>query len=387
MEDLRCDVIVVGGGIIGLTSALSLADIGLRVILLEKRDLSKVMTSSFDNRVSAISYGSWKLLSSIGVANSLEQNAGPINQIRVTDENSKQFLHFDNASLDVVVPLGFMVSNEELVKALYEKVTNHENISLISPASYTNIIQLNNKIHVTLDNNKIVKGCLLIAADGKNSAIRDIAGINYTRVDAKQSAIVFNIEHEFSHNQIAVEHFYPGGPFAVLPMKNPNQSCIVWSESHSVAKLIHEKLNKADLDWQHKLGDYLGEAKVLNKSVLYKLEVIQARKYCNNRIALIGDAAHHIHPVAGQGANLGFLDISALVEVVAKAYNLGLDIGSEFVLAEYQKARKGNNKLMVSMTGFLVTLFSNDILGLSIARKLGLGIVNKLPRLKTYFMQ
>jgi 2-octaprenyl-6-methoxyphenol hydroxylase len=354
----QCDVIIIGGGPAGATQACALAMHGLKVIVVDQLAPEVTMQANFDGRTTAIAYGSSNIYRGIDVWPLFEPFAEPILDIRVSDHNSHSFMHYDHANLEWIAPAK-VVSFER-----------HENAAV-----------------VILDNGTTLQGKLLIAADGRNSQMREIVGIPLTKWSYHQNAIVCMIEHELPHEGVAHEHFLPTGPFAVLPMQG-NRSSVVWS--------MREELSPAMMDltpaefataMQEKFGDSLGKLTLSSQRWCYPLGVQFASTYIDKRFAMIGDAAHVIHPIAGQGLNMGLRDVAALTESLVEAHRLGLDIGGHTTLDRYQRWRRFDNMSLIAVTDSLTRLFSNDIRPLKFLRDSGLGLMNNIGPAKKFLMK
>ena len=298
------DILIIGGGFSGLTAALSLADSNknLKIALLEKNDIIN-QDRKRDGRVFAISKSSVALFKKIGIFDELEKVSGKILDIRITDGNSPFYLHFDGQGVDSQSPsMGAVIENFHIYNALRKKVIAQANIELISPNFYEDINFIEDAVEVILDNKRVIKAQLLIASDGRNSPLRTKFDIKTFEKSYNQAAIVFNIKHEKPHNNVAQEKFLPEGPFAILPMKKDNQSSIVWTVKEEMADIIMGLDEENFLQQLKKrTTDYLGEIQVSAKPFKYNLNLVVADSYFYKRMLLLGDAAHGIHPIAGQG--------------------------------------------------------------------------------------
>lgn len=380
------DVIIVGAGLVGMSMALALARIGLNVSVIEKTNINTHFEPEFDGRVSAIALGSQRILNNIGAWEFMQAHAEPILDIRVTDGATPFFLHYDHNEISDE-PFGYIVENRYIRYALHQAAAQLKNLTLIDNFTIKTLVKTAHNATITGINNEILQASLLIAADGRISQARKLAGIDVTTWDYKQTAIVCTIEHTLPHHGLAQERFFPVGPFAVLPMMN-NRSSLVWVEPNdrieSYLELPEEEFVQ---EITERVGGYLGDIKTIGGRFSYPLSLLHAKKYVAQRVAVIGDAAHGMHPIAGQGVNLGFRDVAVLAELISKQYSLGLDIGGEDILANYASLRNFDNVSMLAITDILNRLFSNNIIPLRAARDIGLWTIGKLPIVKKLFMQ
>jgi 2-octaprenyl-6-methoxyphenol hydroxylase len=307
-----------------------------------------------------------------------------ITDSRTGDAVRPVFLTFD-ANVSEGEPFAHMVPNEPLIVAL-RGAAEGAGITLTAPEAVQRFSLANGRVAAGLASGSERRARLLVAADGVKSRLRALAGIKTVTWRYPQSAIVVNVRHERPHNGVAVEHFLPGGPFAILPLKG-NRSSLVWAErSAAAAKLVEADDFVFLVELERRFGHRLGEIALAGPRRTYPLGLILARDFVRPRFALLGDAAHGIHPIAGQGLNLGFRDAAALAETIVDAYRLGLDIGSLEVLRRYERWRRYDTWQMGVMTDALNRLFSNDFTPLRVMRDVGLGIVDRLPRLKSLFI-
>jgi 2-octaprenyl-6-methoxyphenol hydroxylase len=390
-KDMSVEVVVAGGGMAGMTMGLALATSGIETAVIEAAPVTAMREAAFDGRTSAIAYGSQQIFAGIGVWDRLADRAEPIRDIRIADGTladgpSSLFLHYDR--LDVGSDaLGYILENRDIRDSLLTVGEGTAGFHLLSPARVAAADRSSGGVSVTLADGRRIAARLLIAADGKNSPLRQAAGIRATRFDYPQTAIVCTVAHARPHGGVAVELFLPSGPFAMLPMTG-QRSNIVWSERRDLAGHILELDDRAFFDELHRrFGDWLGDIRVEGPRIGFPLGLMHAERYTDRRLALIGEAAHVIHPIAGQGLNLGLRDVAALAESVVDARRLGLDVGSGEVLARYERWRRFDNVLMATAMDGLNRLFSNDIGPLRLARDLGLAAVNRLPPLKRFFMR
>ena len=397
--DIEADIVIAGGGLVGLTAALALASgeagAPFSVAVVDALDPAAVRDAAYDGRNSSIAYASWRMFEALGLADRLEGKAADINDILVTDGRVREgaapmFLHFAAAEIADETgdqPLGHFVENRHLREALQDAVAACPGITLIAPARVAGVTFDAAKAVVTLNDGRRIAAALCIAADGKQSPVRETAGIRTIGWDYDQAGIVTTMVHERPHEGVAQEYFLPGGPFAVLPMTG-NRCSLVWTEKKDVAADLMALDDAAFADEARaRFGSYLGKASPEGPRWSYPLSLQLAREYVRPRLALVGDAAHAIHPLAGQGYNLGMRDVAALADVLVEGRRLGLDIGALNVLERYQRWRRFDNTALAVMTDGLNRLFSNDIPPLRIARDIGLGLVNRFGPARRLFMR
>jgi len=384
-KDMKADVLVVGGGLNGLPFAIAVASAGLDVVVLERNAPDDLTSAAFDGRVSAIAHASRNLFRSTGIWDHIEAKE-PMLDIRITDGPSKCFLHYDHRQLGEE-PFGHMVENRHMRQALYKRAAEIDSLQILAPAEYTDIERNAQGVTASLKGEVTISARLLAAADGRLSPIRDLAGIKTVGWSYDQAGIVCTIAHELPHYGVAQERFLKPGPFAILPMTG-NRSSLVWTEQTDRAKVIMALPDgEFEAEMAKRFGDYLGELKVVGPRWSYPLTLHQSERYTGERLALIGDAAHGMHPIAGQGLNLGLRDVAALAEVVVDAARLGQDIGGQTVLEDYQRWRRFDSIVLLAITDGLNRLFTNDIPPVRLARDVGLAAVNKMPKLKGFFME
>lgn len=377
------DVIIVGGGPVGLTLALALVQSarGIRVALVDRRPLSVPR----DNRASAIAAAVRRVFEALGVWPAMLAEAQPISAMRITDSGEGDisrplFLTFDG---DVAPGEAFAhmvpnrVSGQVLIDALGDAAT------IIAPAEVTGYAAEGNGARLTLADGRVLTAPLLVAADGGQSALRGMAGIGVIGHDYGQTGLVTTIAHALPHDGVAYEHFRPAGPFASLPLTG-NRSSLVWTERSADAPRFLAMDNAALAgEIEAAMGATLGAVTVEEKLMGFPLRLQVARDFIAPRLALVGDAAHVVHPIAGQGLNLGLKDVAALAEVVVDAIRLGLDHGSDDVLSRYQSWRRLDTASMVAMTDLLNRLFSNDVAPVRALRDFGLGLVDRAGPIKS----
>ena len=395
----QADLIVCGGGMVGLTLGLAAAQGGLKVVVVDALAPSATLDASFDGRVSALAYASVRMLTVLGIWSQLEAQAQPIHQILVTDGQpgraaSPFSLHFDAEEVGAAA-LGHIAENRHIRRA--QHAISSSNLELISPGSVTRLEIGVGFVLAHLNDGQTIKAQLAVAADGRESRLRAAQGIGVVGWSYPQTGIVATVAHEKPHNGVAYEHFLPSGPFAILPMTE-NRSSLVWTEKKEKAPAMLA-LDEADFNEEvaRRFGKHLGETEVIGFDNgahprpggrwSYPLSFHLARDYVRPRFALAGDCAHGIHPIAGQGLNLGLKDAAALAETILDAARLGLDIGSVAVLKRYERWRRFDSFALAAGTDALNRLFSNDIAPLRHLRDLGLGIVDAIGPARRFFMR
>lgn len=384
------DCLIAGGGYVGLSTAVAIkaSAPNLDIVLVDAAPEAAILS---DERASAIAAAATRMLDQLGLWSELLEHAQPINEMIVTDSRTSDpvrpvFLTFGDASdTSGSEPFAHMVPNRELVKVLRRKATEL-GIELIHEDSVTSFGTEDPVSEINLALGRKYHARLLVAADGVRSKLREQAGIKTVHWSYDQMGIVTTVEHERPHHGRAEEHFMPGGPFATLPLKG-NRSSLVWTEPTSNARRLMEADPMTfELELERRFGHKLGEIEVVGPRKAFPLGLTLARDYVKHRFALVGDAAHGIHPIAGQGLNLGFKDAAALAQVVVETERLGLDIGALTALERYQMWRRFDTVQMGVVTDVLNRLFSNDIAPLRLLRTVGLGIVDRMPMLKRGFI-
>ena len=399
-DRFTADVCVMGAGPVGGSLACRLAEAGISTVVVDRAALPPMEHPAFDGRAYAISAGSRWLLDEAGLWDRLPEPAQPIQEIRVTDGKvgrraSRLFLHFDSAELDAG-PFGWMVEARGLRIALNAHMRELPALRVLAPAE-ASVERRPDGVTVRIAGGPEVDCRVVIAAEGRNSPLREQAGIPVTRLPYGQTGMVCAISHELPHHGIALEHFLPAGPFALLPMAPsadalaggaPNVSAIVWTERRPIAdRMMALDGARFEREIARRLGDHLGAIRVVGRRWSYPLSAMLAHRYVDTRLALAGDAAHGIHPIAGQGLNLGFQDAIVLADRLIEAVEAGHDPGSPALLTRYQRARRPDNMLMLGMTDGLDRLFSSDFPPLRLARDMGIAAVHRLGPLKRLFMR
>jgi 2-octaprenyl-6-methoxyphenol hydroxylase len=388
MTTTTLDILVCGGGYVGLSAAvaLKLAAPSLDVAVI---DAAPPEVWRKDQRASAIAAGARRLLTTLGVWKDIESEAQAINDMIITDSRTSDpvrpvFLTFDGAIEDGE-PFAHMAPNVAMVAALREKA-KEIGVPIHQSAAASALDITEREARVETADGRTFTARLVIAADGVKSSLREMAGIKTQRWEYGQSGIVTTVAHERPHNGRAEEHFLPSGPFAILPLTG-NRSSLVWTErTEDADRLVAEDDFVFEAELERRFGHHLGALTVEGGRRAFPLGLTLAREFVRPRLALAGDAAHGIHPVAGQGLNLGFRDVAALAETVVEANRLGLDIGSLTVLERYQTWRRFDTVRMGVTSDILTRMFSNDITPLRLIRDFGLGLVDRMPAMKRYFI-
>lgn len=374
-------IVVVGGGIVGLTLAVALGKAGLRVAVVERATAAAMRARAFDGRVSALAASSQAVFAGLGLWEALAGAAQPIREIRVSDGASPLFLHYHRRDVGAEA-LGYIVENRWIRRALLNAAEALDGVSLLDGRAVERVARGRAGARVALSDGGILAASLVAAADGRRSPVRRLAGIGALESSYGQDGIVATVAHERPHRGIAQERFLPSGPFAVLPMTG-RRSSIVWTERAPVAERLLA-LPRAGLEVElgRRFTDYLGALAIDGPVFSYPLTLTLAARYAADRVALLGDAAHAIHPIAGQGLNIGIRDAAALAEAAVDAARLGLDPGAPSALAGYARRRRADGFAMLAVTDGLNRLFSNDRAPLRLGRRLGLAAVDRLPGLK-----
>ena len=385
----RSDVIILGGGLVGLTLALALDRHGIGTIVVDPADPATQIAKSYDGRATAVSSSSWRMLEALGVAERLEGEACAIRAIRVSDGLAPGGISFEPDEDDD--PLGMMIENRLLRGALQECAKAAERIQLFMPARPAETVRDVNGARVALDDGRLLSAPLLVAAEGRNSPTREAADMPLARWSYDHVAIVSTVTHERPHGETAYEIFYPTGPFAILPMlageDGKPRSAIVWSvpEKDAVATLgLSERALAHEI--QKRMGDFLGTVMLAGPRFSYPLGFHHAARITDLRLALVGDAAHGIHPIAGQGLNLGFRDAAALAEVLVEGARLGLDLGDAQLMARYERWRSLDTFMVAMATDSLTRLYGVPGKAASAIRRLGMGAVERIGPLKDRMM-
>lgn len=389
MKEDRFDIVIAGAGYVGMAAAVAVARArpDLRIAIV---DAAPANVWKKDGRASAIAAAAMRLLGQLGCHDAVMKEAQPINEMIVTDSKASDpvrpvFLTFGGEAKEGE-PFAHMVPNVVMNGAL-RKRASQLGVTLIEGVTVDGFEAGPSDVSVSLGDGRTVFASLLVAADGVRSRLRDMAGIKTVHWDYGQSGIVCTVAHERPHNGRAEEHFLPAGPFAILPLKG-NRSSLVWTErTEDAERLVNGDDLVFEMELERRFGLKLGEISVEGGRRAWPLGLTLARGFVKPRFALAGDAAHGIHPIAGQGLNLGLKDVAALAQTIVEADRLGLDIGALDVLERYERWRRFDTVQMGITTDVLNRMFSNDFGPLRAVRDLGLGIVDRLPGLKNYFIE
>lgn len=393
---ITTEALIVGGGMVGMAAAVALAEGGIATVVIDTEPAEERVSSGYDGRSSALAFGSRRALHRLGIWQAMAGDAEPILDIRVSDGRPGQsaaplFLHYDHLESGLAAPFGHIVENLVTRRALLARLAELPLATVLAPARLAKVERGADSVEAELADGRSIKARLLIAADGANSALRAAAGIPIAQFAYQQTGIVATVAHELDHEGVAHECFLPSGPFAMLPMtdwQGRHRSSIVWTERRwLVPALLGLDDDGFSAEIERRFGNSLGRIRVLGGRWSYPLRLIHAARYLDRRLVLLGDAAHAIHPIAGQGLNLGLRDVAALAEVLVDAHRLGLDIGSSAVLEDYERWRRFDTMLLIAVTDSLNRLFSNDLAPVRLLRDMGLAAVNRLPPLKRLFMR
>ena len=383
--EIRSDVAIVGAGPVGALVAALIAQAGLSVTVIEAGKAEIITKPQSDGRAIALALAPKRALDVGGFWPLLAADAEPILDIRVTDGHAPVYLHYDHRTVGTD-PFGWIIENEVIKTAALARL-HQLGVRVLTETRVESWEFGPHEAVAHLAGGGRVRARLAVAADGRRSFTRDAAGIEITGWDYGQSAIVCAIAHEKPHRGIAHEHFMSAGPFAILPMTG-NRSGIVWTEARKRAQGIVDQTDGAFLaEMAERFGDFLGPLTLASPRFAYPLTFQIAKKYTGKRLVLVGDAAHGMHPIAGQGLNLGLRDAAALGQVVVEAARLGLDIGGSPVLDRYRAWRRVDTALMMGVTDSLNKLFTSDLAPVKLARDVGLWAVEHTPPLKTLFMR
>lgn len=381
----RADAIILGGGLVGLTLAIALDKHGLSSIVVDPADPAATTARAYDGRATAVSSSSFRMLQAIGVADRLEGHGCPIGAIHVSDGLAPGGLVFDPPEGDD--PLGMMFENRLIRAALHDTAEAAPNITFLSRTRPGEVVRDSAGVRVALDDGRLIEAPLLIGAEGRNSPMREAARIPVARWHYDHVAIIQTIEHERPHGNTAYEIFYPAGPFAILPMLPGTRSAIVWSipAADAPATLgLPDRAIAAEIE--KRMGGFLGAVTLAGPRSSYPLGFHHAAQIVAERLALVGDAAHGIHPIAGQGLNLGFRDAAALAQTLVEGARLGLDLGDAQLLERYARWRSLDTFMVAAATDALTRLYGIPGKTASAVRRFGMGLVHRVGPLKDRLM-
>lgn len=389
--DHSSDLLIVGGGLNGPALALAAAQTGLRSTVIDARPESARRGDNFDGRSYALALASVRMLRALGLWDGLKADAQPMQEIKVSDGragDAQAFLglHFDSAEIEEG-PMGHMLEDRYLRRALLAAMEAEPLVTHLSGETVVAQEVSHSGASVTLASGEVLTGRLIVGADGRQSGTAARAGIRRTGWDYSQTALVCAIAHEKPHGGVAHQFFMPAGPLAILPLPG-NRSSIVWSERRDIAQEINALPEEEYLTvLRPRFGDFLGEISLAGDRFAYPLGLTVANRFIADRLALVGDAAHGMHPIAGQGLNAGLRDVAALAHVLSHAARRGEDIASPQVLARYEQWRRFDTASLVAATDLFNRLFSNDNPLLRAGRDLGMSLLNAMPSARRSFIR
>jgi len=379
------DIVILGCGYSGMITALALSHQGISSTIIEKNPCTGKFLQ--DPRTISINLKSKDFLEKISLWQHLKKYAADVNNIHVMHNYQPETLSFTKDELGLSGALGYMIDGSSLKQTLFSLIKEIKLIKLIKSVGYRDVSFEGDICNLTLEDGTSLKPDLVIVSDGRNSIIKDkYFGYSVNKCYG-EAAFVFNIRHEKAHNNAALEHFLPTGPFATLPLLDQNESAVVWSVESELAAM-YKLLDKKELTQQIQkiLGNFWGEVEITNEVQLFNLTAQVTDKYFFKNLVLVGDAAHHIHPLAGQGLNLGIIDIAYLSKIINRYFNLGLEL-NEIALKDYQKSRKYDNLKMFLATDLIDTVFRNQSLPSKIFKKVGFNFLNCFPTLKNQIIK
>jgi 2-octaprenyl-6-methoxyphenol hydroxylase len=384
------DLLILGGGLVGMTLALAAARKGMTSHVVDMADPASLTEENFDGRASAISTASWNLFTNIGLADRLEPHGCPIASIAVTDQMKPGRLDFTPKPHEG--SLGRMFANRELRLALFEAAKSEPLIAWHAPANVVERERGEHRVAATLADGTVLTAELMVAAEGRRSPTREEEGLAMASWDYSHRALIVGLDHEQPHDNVAWEIFYPAGPFALLPMldgpEGQHRSALVWTVDEKDAAGTLALSDRAFLaEVEKRMGDLLGKVSLNSPRSSYPLTFQHTVKIVGQRLALVGDSAHGMHPIAGQGLNLGLRDVGALVEVLVEARRLGLDLGDAQMLKKYEDWRALDSLMVMGATDGLTRLFGVPGKAASAIRRIGMSGVQRTPLLKKLFME
>ncbi|CAM4093836.1 2-octaprenyl-3-methyl-6-methoxy-1,4-benzoquinol hydroxylase [Novosphingobium lubricantis] len=389
MSERDADVVILGGGLVGMTLAIGLAKAGITSHVVDNSDPAAQTAEGFDGRASAISTASWNLYTHLGLADELAPKGCPIAAIAVTDAMKPGRIDFQPGEGDG--SLGRMYANRDLRLAMYAAAAREDAIGFHPRSHVVARERGDHGVAVTLADGRVLTGRLLVGAEGRQSPTRDEAGFTPARWDYGHRAIIAGLTHEKPHDNVAWEVFYPAGPFALLPLlDNPDgthRSALVWTVAEADAAAVlamPDAMFVAEV--VQRMNGIFGAVALASPRTSYPLNFHHTARIVEHRLALVGDAAHGMHPIAGQGLNVGLRDVAALVEVLADGVRLGLDVGDAQLLARYERWRAADTFMVATATDVLTRLFGVPGRVPSAVRRLGMAAVQRTGPLKRWFM-
>jgi len=380
------DVVIVGGGMVGAALACALGNTVLKVAVLDHAPAAAPPDQSYDQRVSAITLASQAFFENVGAWDGMaRRRISPVREMRVWSEGGQGAIHFDAAEIGEAC-LAWIIENSVIRNALLERLQHFTNVHYLCPVQLQDIHLTEEAATLTLQDGRSLRTRLLVGADGADSAVRHAAEIETQSLNLNQKGIVATVVTGKPHAQVARQRFLATGPLAFLPLDEPRTCSIVWSADSARADQLLALDDAAFIaELQHAFGDALGKIETVGPRAAFPLALSHAKAYTAARVALIGDAAHTVHPLAGQGVNLGFLDAAALAEVLLDAGEK--DFGAHLVLRRYERWRKGGNLSMIAVTGGFRYLFGNDLPLVSQLRNAGLEFTNSVTPMKNFIMR
>jgi len=380
------DVVVVGGGMVGATMAVALSGQGLSIAIVEAFPFRSDQQPSYDARSIALAYGSHKIFAAMGVWDDMRDGATPIKKIHISDQGQFGVTRLD-AQQEGVSSLGYVIENRVIGGALMARLAQCEDVSLLCPAKLESVSYEDHllKADLSVDGEiKTISARLLIGADGGNSQVRKLLDIDVTRWEYGQTAVIANVTPSYPHNNVAYERFTSSGPMALLPMSDGRCSLVLTVRDENLDEILALDDDAFLSILNERFGFRLGRFERCSERHSYPLVMLKTKEHIRSRVAIIGNAAHSLHPVAGQGFNLGIRDVSVLAELIVAANRNGLDFGSESVLRDYVDQRKRDHMRVIGFTDVLARLFSNELGPLAHVRSKGLFLTDLFPPLKHF---
>ncbi len=387
--DIDYDIIIIGAGMVGLTAALALCESQLRIAIVDKhRPMALSKVEHLEQRVSAIAPASLNIFNSLHAWHEMKSlRVSPYREMFVWEANNSGNIHFDSADVGAAT-LGYIIENNVIQSALLSQLDKYSVVNWLCPEAIRDVQLLDKIALITLETGRQLSCKLLIGADGAVSTVRDLVGIKTTEWEYEHTSLVATVQTEHVHKETAWQIFLPTGPLAFLPLANKHHCSIVWSTNPDQAKNLQE-VDPAEFEQQLTAAfeNKLGKIKLLNERHLFPLKMRHAKQYTLNRLALIGDAAHSIHPLAGQGVNLGILDAACLAEIIVAAKMKNRDFGAHYNLRRYERWRKGGNLTMISAVELFKRLFGIQMPPIKWLRNSGLKMMDKSTLIKSCIMQ